>query len=84
LLIREEKLGLLESLVLKVLKKWFWYNVSYREANTSNQSTICNKHVFYECTKERESDSENFGTRITGFGVVIEKIWTFEVSGAIL
>jgi hypothetical protein len=24
--------------------------------------------------KERGSDSENFGTRITGFGVVVEKI----------
>jgi hypothetical protein len=29
--------------------------------------------------KERESDSENFGTRITGFGVVAEKIRIFEV-----
>jgi hypothetical protein len=34
--------------------------------------------------KKKESDSENFGTRITGFGVVVEKIWSFEVSGAIL
>jgi hypothetical protein len=34
--------------------------------------------------KERESDYENFGTRITGFGVVVEKIWSFEVSGSIL
>jgi hypothetical protein len=25
----------------------------------------------------------NFGTRITGFGVVVEKIWNFDVSGAI-
>jgi hypothetical protein len=31
--------------------------------------------------KERGSDSENFGTRITKFGVVVEKIWSFEVSG---
>jgi hypothetical protein len=30
--------------------------------------------------KERGSDSENFGTRITGFGVGVEKIWNFEVS----
>jgi hypothetical protein len=29
--------------------------------------------------KERGSDSENFGTRITRFGVVVEKIWIFEV-----
>jgi hypothetical protein len=34
--------------------------------------------------KERESDSEKFGTRIIGFGVVVEKIWGFDVSGAIL
>jgi hypothetical protein len=31
LLIREEKLGLLESLVLEVLKNWFWHNVAYHE-----------------------------------------------------
>jgi hypothetical protein len=29
--------------------------------------------------KERGSDSENFGTRITGFEVVVEKISIFEV-----
>jgi hypothetical protein len=29
--------------------------------------------------KERGSDSENFGTRITGFGVVVGKTWIFEV-----
>jgi hypothetical protein len=29
--------------------------------------------------KEGESDSENFGIRITRFGVVVEKIWIFEV-----
>jgi hypothetical protein len=34
--------------------------------------------------KKSESDSENFGTRITEFGVVVEKIWSFEVLGAIL
>jgi hypothetical protein len=33
---------------------------------------------------ERRSDSENFGTRITGFGVVVENIWNFEVSGLFL
>jgi hypothetical protein len=67
-LIREEKLGLLESLVLKVLKN------SRGEANTSNQSTTCNKHVLYECTKERGSDSELFGERITEFGATVAKI----------
>jgi hypothetical protein len=29
--------------------------------------------------KERRSDSKNFGTRITRFGVVVEKILIFEV-----
>jgi hypothetical protein len=28
---------------------------------------------------EKRSDPENFGTRITRFGVVVEKIWNFEV-----
>jgi hypothetical protein len=67
-LIREEKLGLLESLVLKVLKN------SRGEANTSNQSITCNKHVLYECTKERGSDSELFSERITEFGATVAKI----------
>jgi hypothetical protein len=30
---------------------------------------------------ERRSDSENFGIIITRFGVVVEKIWNFKVSG---
>jgi hypothetical protein len=34
--------------------------------------------------KERGSDSENFGIRITRFGVAVEKIWNFEVSGLFL
>jgi hypothetical protein len=33
---------------------------------------------------EIESDSENFGARISISGVVVEKIGFFEVSGAIL
>jgi hypothetical protein len=73
LLIREEQLGLLKNMVLKILKQRFRHNVSYREVNTCNQSIKCNKHVLYEC-KEIGSDSKNFGTRITGFGVVVEKI----------
>jgi hypothetical protein len=66
--------GLLEILVLKVLKKWPWHNVTYHEANTGNQSIKCNKHGLYECPKERGSDFENFGERITEFGVVVEKL----------
>jgi hypothetical protein len=34
--------------------------------------------------KERGSNSKNFGTRITGFEVVVENIWNFEVSGLFL
>jgi hypothetical protein len=30
---------------------------------------------------ERRSHPENFGEGITGFGVTVEKIWNFEVSG---
>jgi hypothetical protein len=54
LLIHDEKLGLLKSLVLEVLKIWLWHNVTYHEANTSNQSIKCNKHVLYECTKRKK------------------------------
>jgi hypothetical protein len=53
LLNHDEKLELLGSLVLEVLKNWFWHNVTYRESNTSNQSINCNKHVLYECTKRK-------------------------------
>jgi hypothetical protein len=73
-LIREEQLGLLKNLVLKVLEQWFRHNVTYREVNTYNQSIKCNKHVLYECIERKGSDSKSFGTRITGFGVVVEKI----------
>jgi hypothetical protein len=73
-LICEEQLGLLESLVLKVLEQRFQRNVTYREANTSNQSRKCKKMCYMNAQKERGSGSENFGTRITRFGVVVEKI----------
>jgi hypothetical protein len=36
----------------------------------SNATDMC----YMNAQKERGSDSENFGTRITGFGVVVEKI----------
>jgi hypothetical protein len=53
LLIREEQLGLLENLVLKVLKQRFRYNVTYHEVNRCNQSIKCNKHVLYECIERK-------------------------------
>jgi hypothetical protein len=34
---------------------------------------------YMNAQKERGSVSENFGTRITGFGVVVEQIYIFEV-----
>jgi hypothetical protein len=37
LLHRKEKLGLLESMVLKVLKEWLRHSITKREANTVNQ-----------------------------------------------
>jgi hypothetical protein len=48
--------------------------------NQQNATNVC----YMSVQKERESDYENFGTRITGFGVVVEKIWSFEVSRSIL
>jgi hypothetical protein len=38
--------------------------------NQSNATAMCSMNA----QKERGSDSENFGTRITRFGVVVEKI----------
>jgi hypothetical protein len=48
--------------------------------NQQNATNMCYMNV----QKESESNSENFGTRITQFGAVAEKIWSFNVSGAIL
>jgi hypothetical protein len=53
LLLCKEERGLLEGLVLEVLEERLRHNVTYREANTSNQSIKGNKHVLYECI-ERE------------------------------
>jgi hypothetical protein len=39
---------------------------------------------YMNAQKERGSDSENFGERITEFGVVVEKLSRFEVPGAFL
>jgi hypothetical protein len=48
-------------------------------SNTSNQSIKCNKHVYMNAQKERVSDSENSGERITEFAVAVAKIWRKEV-----
>jgi hypothetical protein len=52
-LIREEQLGLLENMVLKVLEQQFRHNVTYREVKTCNQSIKFNKHVLYECIERK-------------------------------
>jgi hypothetical protein len=44
------------------------------QAITSNHSIKCNNMCYMNAQKERGSDSKNFGTRITRFGVVVEKI----------
>jgi hypothetical protein len=44
LLLYKEERGLLEGLVLEVFEERLRHNVTYREVNTSNQSTKCNKH----------------------------------------
>jgi hypothetical protein len=49
LLLHKEKPGLLEGLVLEVLEEWLWHSVTYCEANKSNQSIKCYKHVLNGC-----------------------------------
>jgi hypothetical protein len=49
LLLRKEKLGLLEGLVPEVLEERLWHNVTYHEANPCSRSTKCNNHVLNEC-----------------------------------
>jgi hypothetical protein len=39
---------------------------------------------YINAQKERGSDSENFGERITEFGVTVAKIWHKEVIGTYL
>jgi hypothetical protein len=54
-----------------------------KQAQAINQQNATNM-CYMDAQRERGSDSENFGTRITEFRVVVENIWSFEVSGAIL
>jgi hypothetical protein len=74
LLIREEQLGLLESLVLKILEQQFRHIVNYRKQTQAITQKNATNMCYMNAKKERGSDFENFDTRITGFGVVVEKI----------
>jgi hypothetical protein len=73
-LIHEEQLGLLESLVLKVLEQRFRHNITYHKQTQAITQKNATNMCYMNAQKERESDSENFGTGITGFGIVVEKI----------
>jgi hypothetical protein len=44
-----------------------------KQTNAINQTNAIDMY-YMNAQKERGSNSENFGTRITGFGVVVEKI----------
>jgi hypothetical protein len=46
-------LGLLESMVLKVLEQRFWHNVTYRKQTQAITQKRLNKHVLYECTERK-------------------------------
>jgi hypothetical protein len=75
LLIRGEQLWLLKSLVLEVLERRFRCNVTNHETSCAISQSNAIDMGYINAEKERGTDSENFGTRITGFGVVVEKIW---------
>jgi hypothetical protein len=71
-LIHEEKLGLLERLVPKVHENGFGTMFPIvKQTQTINQQNATNM-CYMNVQKERECDSQNFGTRTTGFGVVVE------------
>jgi hypothetical protein len=44
------------------------------QANIRNHSKNATNMCYMNAQKERGSDSKNFGTRISGFAVVVEKI----------
>jgi hypothetical protein len=51
---------------------------------THNQSINATNINEINASNERGSDFENFGTRITGFGFSVAKIWRKEVIGTYL
>jgi hypothetical protein len=72
LLLHKKELGLVKCLHLEIPTNGSSTTVpSISKTQTINK---CNKHVCYECKSERGSDSNNFGARITEFGVVVGKI----------
>jgi hypothetical protein len=74
LLICEEQLGVLESLVLEVSKNDSSAMLPIvKQTHAINQLDAIDMG-YMNAQKERGNDSKNFGTRITCFGVVVEKI----------
>jgi hypothetical protein len=69
-------------------KAWSWKSSkngsdtalpNVKQTQVINQQNATNMYLM-NAQNERRSVFENFGARITGFGVVVEKIWNFEVS----
>jgi hypothetical protein len=54
-----------------------------KQAQAINQQNAINM-CYMNAQKERGSGAENFGERITEFGVVVEKLLRFEVPGTFL
>jgi hypothetical protein len=63
-----------------VLTQCYLLGSKHKQSINKNATNMC----YMNAQKETGSDSENFGTRIAGFGVGVEKIWIFEVSGLFL
>jgi hypothetical protein len=71
-------LEILIDLLLKVFVRWLQNDSLNAQAYKHINATIISIGIDW---RERGYDSENFGTRITWFEVMVEKIWSFEVSG---
>jgi hypothetical protein len=62
-------------MLLKVFVHRLWNDSLTAQAYNHINATIISIGTD---SRERGYDSENFGTRITRFGVTVEKIWSFE------
>jgi hypothetical protein len=59
---------------LESLRTTVRHNVTYCKQTQAITQQNATNMCYMNAQKERGSDSENFGTRITRFGVVVEKI----------